>query len=56
MKITVQNTNGKKILVPTGNMASGDFFKCQNCGYTIRMLVRGDTATCSQCGGRMVRI
>lgn len=56
MKIEINNMNGKKILVPTGKMASGDFFKCQSCGYTVRMLVRGDTATCSKCGGRMVRV
>lgn len=56
MKITVQNVNGKKILVPTGKMASGDFFKCEKCGRTIRMLVLGNTATCSECGGKMVRL
>ena len=56
MKITVKNINDKKILVTTGKMASGDYFKCQNCGYTIRMLVLGNTATCSECGGKMVRI
>lgn len=56
MKITVRETNGKKLLIPRGKMASGDYFKCEKCGYTIRMLVRGDTAICSQCGGRMNRV
>lgn len=31
------------------------YFKCSSCGYTVRMLVRGDTARCSQCGGTMHR-
>ena len=30
--------------------------KCQKCGNTIRMKVLGNYATCSECGGRMVRI
>ena len=34
---------------------SSDFFKCKSCGYTVRMLVRGNSATCSKCGGSMVR-
>ena len=56
MKITIKNIAGKKIIIPKGKMAGGDFFKCEKCGYTVRMLVPGNTATCSQCGGRMVRI
>lgn len=34
---------------------ASDYFKCESCGYTVRMLVRGDTAHCSQCGGIMHR-
>ena len=30
--------------------------KCEKCGHEARMLVLGNTATCSECGGRMVRI
>ncbi len=33
-----------------------DWFKCSNCGYTVRYKVLGDTAKCSQCGGRMDRV
>lgn len=55
MKITVQKINGRKIMVPAGKLCQSSWFKCLNCGYTVRMLVLGDTATCSQCGGRMVR-
>ena len=36
------------------NLAS-EFFKCKSCGYTVRMLVRGNSARCSKCGGNMVR-
>lgn len=36
------------------NLAS-DFFKCEKCGYTVRMLVLGNYAHCSQCGGTMKR-
>lgn len=32
-----------------------DYFKCRRCGYTVRMRVLGNTATCSQCGGTMDR-
>lgn len=56
MKITIKNRNGRKLLIPRGKLADGDFFKCEKCGYTVRMKVLGNTATCSQCGGRMVRI
>lgn len=34
---------------------ASDWFKCEDCGYTVRMLVRGDRVTCSQCGGTMER-
>lgn len=56
MKIQIKEIGKKKLIVPTGKFANGDWFKCQNCGYTIRMKVLGNTATCSECGGRMVRI
>ena len=52
--ITVKNVKREKMNVVTSNFAS-DYFKCNSCGYTVRMLVRGDYATCSQCGGRMQR-
>ena len=31
------------------------YFKCSRCGHTVRILARGDTAICSQCGGTMYR-
>lgn len=33
------------------------YFKCSNpsCGYTVRILAKGDTARCSQCGSIMYR-
>lgn len=33
-----------------------DWFKCEYCEYTVRMLVRGDVATCSKCGHTMHRL
>lgn len=33
-----------------------EWFKCTECGYTVRMKALGNTATCSQCGGRMIRL
>lgn len=33
-----------------------EWFKCTSCGYTVRMRVLGDTATCSQCGGKTIRL
>lgn len=56
MKMKVKAVEKKRIIVPNGKFCDGDWFKCQNCGYTVRMLVNGNTATCSKCGGRMVRI
>ena len=56
MRMEVKKTESKKIIVPVGKFHSGDFFKCTKCGYTVRMKVLGNTATCSQCGGRMERI
>ncbi len=55
MKIQVIQKEEKEIRIPEVELAGGDWFKCESCGYTVRMLVRGDTATCSQCGGRMYR-
>lgn len=52
--IKIKNTKRVKENVVATNFAS-DFFKCSRCGYTVRMLVRGDRATCSQCGGTMYR-
>lgn len=57
MKIkTIEGEKQRKTIkrIHVMNLAS-DFFKCRSCGYTVRMLVRGDTATCSQCGGTMDR-
>lgn len=56
MKVTVKKNKTKKFIVPAGRFRDGDWFKCQKCGYTIRMKVLGNIATCSECGGRMVRI
>ena len=44
----------RKIMVPKGHFNS-DWFECLKCGYEVRMLVRGDRATCSECGGTMIR-
>lgn len=52
MKATVQKK--AQVKIPKVKVAS-EFFKCRNCGYTIRMLVLGNTAHCSQCGGTMDR-
>lgn len=57
MKIkTTKKENQKKAItgISTMNLAS-DYFKCRSCGYTVRMLARGNTARCSQCGGTMDR-
>lgn len=58
-KMMIKTTNcesqKKTTEIPAVNLAS-DFFKCRKCGYTVRMLVRGDIAHCSQCGGTMDRI
>lgn len=56
MKMEVNTKEKKEIVIPTGKLADSDWFKCESCGYTVRMLVLGDRATCSQCGGQMVRI
>lgn len=56
MKIQIQKIQGREHIVPAGKFYDGDWFKCQNCGNTIRMKVLGNYATCSECGGRMVRI
>lgn len=55
MKTMVKAVNGKKVIIPSGKLAGGDWFKCEKCGREVRMLVLGNTATCSECGGRMVR-
>lgn len=57
MKIKVVSGKSQKnneMKMHTMELAS-DFFKCRKCDYTVRMLVRGNTATCSQCGGTMDR-
>lgn len=56
MKIEATTKDKRKITIPTGKLADSDWFKCEKCGYTVRMLVLGDRATCSQCGGQMIRI
>lgn len=56
MEMTIWNIDDRKLMIPKGKMASGDFFKCEKCGYTTRMLVLGNTATCPQCGGKMNRV
>lgn len=56
MNIQIKKQKSKKTVIPVGMFCDGDWFKCQNCGYTVRMKVLGNTATCSECGGRMVRI
>lgn len=56
MEMTIRNIDDRKLMIPKGKMASGDFFKCEKCGYTTRMLVLGNTATCPQCGGKMNRV
>ena len=43
-----------KITIPRGNFNS-DWFRCQKCGREVQMLVLGNHATCSECGGTMVR-
>lgn len=48
------NDNEKSVTIPFGRFES-EWFKCTKCGHTVQMLVRGDTATCSQCGGTMKR-
>lgn len=45
----------KKIIIPEVKLAS-DMFKCQSCGYAVRIRVLGDTCKCSKCGGTMVRL
>ncbi|MBD5526772.1 MAG: hypothetical protein HDR04_20710 [Lachnospiraceae bacterium] len=42
------------IIVPKGRFNS-DWFKCLKCGREVQMLVLGNHATCSECGGMMVR-
>ena len=42
------------IIVPKGQFNS-DWFKCLKCGREVQMRVLGDHATCSECGGMMVR-
>ena len=56
MNIQIKKQKSKKTVIPVGMFCDGDWFKCQNCGYTVRMKVLGNTATCSECGGRIVRI
>ena len=45
MKIQIQNIQGREHIVPAGKFYDGDWFKCQNCGNTIRMKVLGNYAT-----------
>lgn len=56
MNIKVRGNSNKCNMerINTFNLAS-DWFKCRNCGYTVRKLVLGNTATCSECGGTMDR-
>lgn len=49
-----ENLKGNIAELHTMNLAS-EYFKCRNCGYTVRILARGNTARCSQCGGTMER-
>lgn len=44
----------KKIRVPKGEFCS-EWFKCLKCGREVQILALGDHATCSECGGMMVR-
>lgn len=53
-KKMIKKETERKIMVPKGRFNS-DWFECLKCGYEVRMLVYGDRATCSQCGGTMVR-
>lgn len=53
-EIRIEKKQDTEIRLPIGKFGS-DWFECQSCGYEVRMLVRGDVATCSQCGGRMYR-
>ena len=32
-----------------------DWFRCTKCGYEAQLKVLGNHATCSECGGMMVR-
>ena len=53
---TNENTAKEHVTeIPTLKLAS-DWFKCRKCGYTVRKLVLGNLATCSECGGTMDRI
>lgn len=56
MKMTIAKKDGKKLIIPVGRLASGDWFHCEGCGRDAQLLVLGNTATCSVCGGRMVRM
>lgn len=52
----IKKVEKKPLQVPVGKMADGDWFKCQSCGYTTRMKVLGNYASCPECGKRMVRV
>lgn len=55
IKLT-KKENQKRLVVGVKKMTlASDFFKCRNCGYTVRMLVLGNTARCNECGGIMDR-
>lgn len=54
MKKTNNVKNATKIIIPRGHFNS-DWFRCQKCGREVQMLVLGNHATCSKCGGMMVR-
>lgn len=51
IKVKENNNKSKEIKV----VFESEYFKCSSCGYTVRIKAIGDTATCSQCGGRMYR-
>lgn len=55
LKIRLESSSKRELKhLPNLSFAS-EYFKCESCGYTVRMLVRGDTARCSKCGGTMNR-
>jgi len=52
--ITAIDKTAHKIIVPKGFFCS-DTFVCTNCGNRGIYKVLGNTKTCSECGGTMVR-
>lgn len=53
--IKEKGTNKKMEKIMNDLKFASEYFKCENCGYTVAMRVRGDRATCSNCGGKMKR-